>query len=45
MTREPENIEYSLKPFIELYAAVFIEAFGPLMLKNVRQQIHVIIAG
>ena len=38
MTREPENIEYSMKPLVEMYAAVPIEEFGPLMLKNVREQ-------
>jgi integrase len=38
MTQEPANIEYALKPLIELYPAISIESFGPLMLKNVREK-------
>jgi hypothetical protein len=31
-------IEYALKPLIELYPAISIETFGPLMMKNIREK-------
>lgn len=37
-TKEPENIKYSVRPLIDLFANLPIDEFGPLRLKEVRER-------
>lgn len=39
LTREPENIQYAVRPLVKFYGTLSAEDFGPLKLKELRQQI------
>lgn len=38
LTREPENIQYAVRPLVRFYGTLSVEDFGPLKLKELRQQ-------